>query len=255
MMQFLHKIKWWLVAVLIVTTTVLIVDDLEFEATLFGFATLSLLLVIGVRWILREIRFVNELKNEKAKTELQHLKSQVNPHFFFNMLNNLYGLIDIDSKKAQQLVLKLSDMMRYSIYDGQQELVTIQEEIAYLQNYIELHRMRYKKDIEIQFEIDLQHEDAKITPLLFIILVENAFKHGVENLRKNAFVHIQMRVKKRELRFCIENNFDPSEEERVGGIGLKNLKRRLELSYPEKHDLSLFKNEDVFVSELILSLV
>lgn len=143
---------------LALVTIILVIDDLEFEATLFSFLTLFLLLVIGIRWVLREMRLVNELKNEKAKTELQHLKSQVNPHFFFNMLNNLYGLIDSDSKKAQALVLKLSDMMRYSIYDGQNELVTIQEEISYLQNYIELHRMRYRKEIEIKFEVDLQHE-------------------------------------------------------------------------------------------------
>lgn len=254
-MMFLSRYKWWLVAVLAITTVVFIVDDLEFEATLLSFFTFLLLLVIGARWVFREIRFVNELKNEKSKTELLHLKSQVNPHFFFNMLNNLYGLIESDAKKAQGLVLKLSEMMRYSIYDGQNEFVTIQEEIDYLQNYIALHQMRYRKDIDIKFEIDIQHEHVKITPLLFIILLENAFKHGVENLRENAFVHVEMVVKEKELRFTLENNFDASEGEKEGGIGLKNLKRRLELSYPEKHYLSLFKNEDVFVSELILSLV
>lgn len=254
-MLFLRKYKWLFVILLSIVTMVFVIDDLEFEATMFSFATITLLIIIGVRWIIREIKLVNELKNEKAKTELQHLKSQVNPHFFFNMLNNLYGLIESDSKKAQGLVLKLSDMMRYSIYDGQNEFVTIQEELEYLQNYIELHQMRYRKKIQITFDVDMQNKECKVTPLLFIILLENAFKHGVENLRENAFVKIEMTVKKSEVRFSVENNFDSTQEETKPGIGLKNLKRRLELSYPEKHYLSLFKNEDIYVSELIISLV
>lgn len=254
-MKFLHRYKWLLVIGLSILTIVFVIDNLEFEATLAAFATLVVLLAIGTRWIVREIKFVNELKNEKAKTELQHLKSQVNPHFFFNMLNNLYGLIESDSKKAQGLVLKLSDMMRYSIYDGQNEFVSIQEEIEYLNNYIELHQMRYRKDIQVSFDIDIKNDACKITPLLFIILLENAFKHGVEKLRENAFVRIEMLVKEKEIRFSIENNFDPSQEETKPGIGLKNLKRRLELSYPEKHFLTSFKKENVYVSELIISLL
>jgi len=180
--------------------------------------------------------------------ELVHLQSQVNPHFFFNMLNNLYGLVGTDAKKAQMLILKLSDMMRYSIYEGEKNRVTLTKEIGYLKNYIELHKMRYHKKIDIDF-ISKIEKDHKVMPLLFIILLENAFKHGVENLRKDAFVHIDMSSSVDEVRFNIENNFDKPDSldnlEKITqtGIGLKNLKRRLTLAYPHQHNLSFSVTE------------
>ncbi|WP_282079118.1 sensor histidine kinase [Aquimarina algiphila] len=209
------------------------------------------LFVFLANWIIRQIKSVIRLKNEKAQTELLHLKSQVNPHFFFNMLNNLYGWVEKDSKKAQELILKLSDMMRYSIYEGEKNLVPLDKEISYLKNYIELHKMRYHKKIEIQFDLDIE-EEYKVMPLLFIILLENAFKHGVENLRENAYVHINMIAKKNEIHFIVENNFDNTELNNQPGIGLKNLKRRLELMYPEQHSLSFIIKEDVYKAELTL---
>jgi len=201
-------------------------------------------------WLFKQIRLIIRLKNEKAQTELMHLKSQVNPHFFFNMLNNLYGLVDKDSKKAQELILKLSDMMRYSIYDGQKETVLLSEEITYLQNYIELHKMRYHKTIDVKFKVDIEGNDFQIMPLLFIILLENAFKHGVENLRENAYVHINMKSENNQIFFNIENNFDPTIESEHRGIGLDNLKRRLELVYPKNHTLSFSKTNDVYEAQL-----
>lgn len=201
-------------------------------------------------WLFKQIRSIIRLKNEKAKTELLHLKSQVNPHFFFNMLNNLYGLVDKDSKKAQELILKLSEMMRYSIYDGQKETVLLSEEITYLQNYIELHKMRYHKTIDVKFKIDIEGNDFQIMPLLFIILLENAFKHGVENLRNNAFVHIKMNAKNNEVFFDIENNFDNTITNEQGGIGMNNLKRRLELVYPKSHTLTITKTDTVYKAQL-----
>jgi len=179
-----------------------------------------------------------------------HLQSQVNPHFFFNMLNNLYGWVDKDTQKAKILILKLSDMMRYSIYEGEKETVSLSEEMVYLEHYIELHKMRYHKAIDVQFDYQIKDEDYQIMPLLFIILLENAFKHGVENLRKNAYVHIQMKASNHKVHFEIENNFDPSENAKSGGIGLKNLKRRLELVYPKKHDLSYSTVDNVYKAEL-----
>lgn len=169
-----------------------------------------------------------------------HLKSQVNPHFFFNTLNNLYGLVGQDTEKAQTLILKLSDMMRYSIYEGQNDWVTLADEIAYLDNYMDLHRMRYHKTIDIRFEVDAADRSIQIMPLLFIIMVENAFKHGVEKLRADAFVHIRLKATKQLVDFEIENNFDSEEVEESEGIGLKNLKKRLELVYPNRHELEIF---------------
>jgi len=211
------------------------------------------LIAIGVLWIIRQLLLYYRLKNEVNTTELQHLKSQVNPHFFFNMLNNLYGLVDKDSKKAQELILKLSDMMRYSIYDGQKETVLLSEEIDYLKNYIELHKMRYHKPIDVTFDINVKDEGYKIMPLLFIILLENAFKHGVENLRENAYVYIHLTSENNQVKFSIENNFDATQNNEQTGIGLKNLKRRLELVYPRRHDLSVSKQNDNYKAQLTIS--
>ncbi|NVK08813.1 MAG: histidine kinase [Tenacibaculum sp.] len=201
-------------------------------------------------WLFKQIKSIIRLKNEKTKTELMHLKSQVNPHFFFNMLNNLYGLVDKDAKKAQELILKLSDMMRYSVYDGEKDTVLLSEEIIYLQNYIELHKMRYHKTIDIQFNIDVADNDYKVMPLLFIILLENAFKHGVENLRNNAYVYLNLTAHSNAIHFEIENNFDASEENQDKGIGLQNLKRRLELVYPKNHTLTTSKTDDIYSAKL-----
>ena len=212
-----------------------------------------LLIILGFFWFIKQIISFFRLKNEKAKTELLHLKSQVNPHFFFNTLNNLYGLVGTDTKKAQELILKLSDMMRYSIYEGEKETVTLKEEVEYLKNYIELHKMRYHKEIDVKFEVEIE-DDYKVMPLLFIILVENAFKHGIENLSKDAYVHIDINAKNNRVFFKIENNFDNTLTKEDNGIGLKNLKRRLELVYPKKHTLSFSTKENVYKAKLTLQI-
>jgi len=212
----------------------------------------ALLLILGVFWFTKQLVSFFKLKSEVSKAELQHLKSQVNPHFFFNTLNNLYGLVETDAKKAQELILKLSDMMRYSIYEGEKEVVTLKGEVDYLRNYIELHKMRYHKEIDVEFNCQIE-ENCKVMPLLFIILLENAFKHGVENLRESAFVHINLVAFENKIQFEIENNFDNSENIEEAGIGLKNLKRRLELVYPNKHKLSFSVSENVYKAKLILN--
>jgi len=255
MKKLVRFIPMWLLWTGFVGIGVVIIafNDFFGESELFGipaFLYFILVFFLLIRWIFKQARAVLKLKNEKAKTELLHLKSQVNPHFFFNMLNNLYGLVGKDSEKAQELILKLSDMMRYSIYDGQKETVLLSEEINYLQNYIELHKMRYHKAIDIVFNHEITDNDYKIMPLLYIILLENAFKHGVENLRENAYVYITMTAKNKQVNFGIENNFDNTLEDESGGIGLNNLKRRLELVYPKKHTLSFSKTEDVYKVQL-----
>lgn len=212
----------------------------------------GILLVLGIIWIVSQLKSVLSLKNEKAKTELKHLKSQVNPHFFFNTLNNLYGLVGKDPKKAQNLILKLSDMMRYSIYEGEREFVTLEEEVAYLKNYMELHKMRYHKAIDLEFKEDIKKQGVQIMPLLFILLLENAFKHGVENLREKAFVHVDLVANEKEVHFSVTNNFDAADTPVEKGIGLKNLKRRLELAYPDKHSLSIKKEDDMHTASLSL---
>lgn len=249
----------WMFWLLALGTPVLLVmlDINGYQETLIIIALVYFptMILLTIRWLFRETRSIIQLKNEKTKTELLHLQSQVNPHFFFNMLNNLYGLVGRDSPKAQELILKLSDMMRYSIYEGQKSLVTLEEEIEYLQNYIELHKMRYHKKIDINFHSTVQQEGFKVMPLLFIILLENAFKHGVENLIEKAFVNVYLHTDGRRLHFAVENNFDPDSDPKSSGIGLKNLKRRLELVYKNNYNYSVQVKKNVYRAELSLKIL
>jgi len=227
-------------------------EDSEPTFSFLAFFYFALLAFFGIRWLVGQVKSTLTVKREKTNLELKHLQSQINPHFFFNTLNNLYGLIEKDKDQARQLVLKLSDMMRYSIYEGQQETVTIQEELTYLKKYVELHQMRYHKTIDVKFEQTIENENLEILPLLFINLLENAFKHGVENLRAGAFVHVKLIALDDTVYFKVVNNFDPEELNEQPGIGLENLKRRLALAYPKKHTYSYSKENNIYKAELKL---
>ncbi|MGB6153215.1 MAG: histidine kinase [Pricia sp.] len=212
----------------------------------------GILLTIAVGWVLRQIHKMMRLRNEQTKNEIVQLQNQVSPHFFFNMLNNLYGMVDKDVEKSKSLILKLSDLMRYNIYEGERKRVPLYEEVAYLKNFVELHRMRYHKDIDIRFDTSIEDETLEVMPLLFIILLENAFKHGVENLREEAYVHITLTTEKNHLIFEVENNFDPDELPEQRGIGIKNLNRRLDLAYPKRHKLTLTSHDSIHRAKLEL---
>lgn len=206
----------------------------------------TLLFLLGVGWLVNQLKLLLALKNEKQRTELLHLQNQVNPHFFFNMLNNLYGVVGKDAEKAKSLILKLSELMRYSIYEGSKDEVQLREEIQYLNSFIELNRIRYHKAIDVQFEVHIDEPGWKVMPLMYIVLLENAFKHGVEGLRENSFVHIELRTSEDEIDFKIQNNFDPTQQQEHPGIGIQNLKRRLTIAYPKRHTLQIHKDEFIF---------
>ncbi|MEM9528255.1 MAG: histidine kinase [Bacteroidota bacterium] len=244
---------FWSVAIgLAVMIMVMAIYELEPLVNLLAAAYFFIAFGLSVRWIIRQIRSLINLKKEKAQTELLHLKSQVNPHFFFNMLNNLYGVVEHEPQQAKPLILKLSDMMRYGIYEGQKNFVPLQQEVDYLQNFIELHKMRYHKIIDVQFRHDIQNGEQNVMPLLFIILLENAFKHGIENLRDNAWIRVEMKTDDTTIHFSVANNFDPSLPAAVPGIGLKNLRRRLELAYPGRHNYTFTKEQDQYSAHLSL---
>jgi two-component system, LytTR family, sensor histidine kinase AlgZ len=250
MLSFLKKYS--LPAIAFFYCTLLVMAALmEAYELYFLIAGLFFTALVFVPWLIWQVVLVIRLRHERKKTELLHLKSQVSPHFFFNTLNNLYGLIKSDPEKASELVLKLSDMMRYSIYKAQNETVTLEEEVEYLKNYIELHKMRYHKKIDVDFRVEIT-EGYKVMPLLFIILVENAFKHGVENLRENAFVHLLLTTTDNDIHFEIKNNFDASITPEEPGIGLHNLKRRLSLAYENKHQLKLTQQQGEYLAALSL---
>jgi len=219
-----------------------------FSLIYFAFLTLSI-----TKWIFSQIKSVFTLKRDKVRMEMLHLKSQVNPHFFFNTLNNLYGLVEKKPKEAQSLILKLSELMRYSIYEGQNEWVELEEEVDYLNNYIELHKNRYHKTVKVDFNTKIDDQGYRIMPLLLILLVENAFKHGVEKLRNEAFVNIEIIAKNDRIDFSISNNFDKEEDENEQeGIGISNLKRRLEIGYKKDFNLSISKMDETFKAQLAL---
>ncbi len=205
-------------------------------------------------WMYEQWRWLKTLKAEKGKAELALLKSQINPHFFFNTLNNLYGLVVEKSDQAPDVVLKLSDMMRYTIYDGREELVPVKNEIEYLENYIELHKIRYQKKVEIVFTHEVE-DGLMVAPLLFIILLENSFKHGVEKMRQNAFIHLRMASKGKQLSFTIENGIDETNSRTKKGIGLENLKKRLAYLYPSRHRLLIEESESTYCVQLNLELL
>lgn len=201
------------------------------------------ILILG--WFFKQWKWIKTLESKKVKAELSLLKSQINPHFFFNTLNNLYGLIVEKSDNASSVVLKLSDMMRYTIYMGKEDFVPLKDEIEYLKNYIELHRIRYHKKVDITF--NHSHElDYQIAPLLFIIPLENAFKHGVERLIEDAYIHINLKTGKGIIHFEIENNFGTQEAKNHVGIGLENLKQRLKLLYPNTHKIHIEVKEHIY---------
>lgn len=201
-------------------------------------------------WVFEQWKWLQNLKNEKAKTELSLLRTQINPHFFFNTLNNLYALTIKNSKQAPDVILKLSDMMRYTIYEGEKETVKLLDEIEYLNNYIELHKIRYKKSVEISFNYKDVNHHLTIAPLLYIMLLENSFKHGIDTLTENAFININLYDTNDAIFFVIENNFDPNEINKTKGIGLENLKKRLSLLYNNKHELTIDISNNVYKTTL-----
>lgn len=206
-------------------------------------------------WVYEQWRWLRMLQADKAKAELALLKSQVNPHFFFNTLNNLYGLVVEKSAQAPEVVLKLSDMMRYTIYEGKEERVNLTDEVKYLETYIELHKIRYQKKVDIQFRYDLEKE-LQLAPLLFIILLENAFKHGAESMTENAYIHLDLKTRDNRIFFTIENNYEPrtfNQNQKVG-IGLDNLRQRLTHTYPNRHELRLEKTDTTYTAHLNLFL-
>ena len=178
-----------------------------------------------------------ELEHRRTEAELQNLKSQLNPHFLFNTLNNIYSLIQLDTARAQQAVLDLSRMLRYVLYDSSRPEVPLADEIAFLRDYIELMRIRLPRHVRVYVSLPDTPSQTPVAPLLFISLVENAFKHGVSN-DKASHILIDLHEIEGQLICRIENSLFPKslESDRSGsGIGLPNLVKRLEMIYPGRY--------------------
>lgn len=195
-----------------------------------------------------------ELEKARAEAELQNLKSQLNPHFLFNTLNNIYSLIAINPDRAQFAVHDLSRLLRHVLYDTNQNLVPLDREFTFMKSYIELMSLRLPKSTRLEVSIPEDGHGVLIAPLLFITPVENAFKHGVSN-RQDSFIRIRIEQQTPEWVSCyVENsNFPKNDNDRcVSGIGIQNLQRRLQLLYPGKFVLKTENTEDRFVAQLII---
>ncbi|WP_158850233.1 sensor histidine kinase [Algibacter sp. L1A34] len=199
------------------------------------------------RWVKTEAER-KEAINVKLKSELQHLHYQLQPHFFFNSLNNIYALVDISPDRAKSSIHSLSKLMRYMLYETSVESVLLSKEIDFMKKYIELMKLRISDKTKVNYNFPEEETGITIAPLLFISLIENAFKHGV-SASKESKININMTVDKQTVLFTIENaNFPKKTDDKSGsGIGLVNIEKRLELLYPNKHSFKTFiKNEHFF---------
>ncbi len=198
-----------------------------------------------------------EIENERLTAELRFLKAQINPHFLFNTLNNLYYLAMINSPNTTEVIEKLSQMMRYMLYDSNHPKVSLSKEIEYMKNYISLEKLRLDNQVPINFEIKGNPNEVQIVPLIFITFLENAFKHGVSNNSTNAFVNILIDIDGQKCTYSVDNSKLPTNMENTNeksGIGLQNVNRRLDLSYPNNYDLKVHDDEKAYKIILKLSL-
>jgi len=197
-----------------------------------------------------------ELKTHQLEAELRFLKAQVNPHFLFNALNNIYALSFTESKKAPEMILKLSDMMSYMLYDCKSEKVKLTSEIAYLKNYIDLQQLKKDGEFNIDFKSEGHLSNVMITPMLFIPFFENAFKHGNLSDIKKGWLKSILTVEDKALDFMITNSLSTEEpKSKKGGIGLTNIRKRLALLFPDRHQLDIMKTDEVFSVHLKLHLL
>jgi len=198
-----------------------------------------------------------EKKQEKLESELKMLKSQVQPHFLFNTLNNIYALALKRSENTSDVVLKLSEILSYLLYECEAAEVFLSREVEMINNYISLEKIRYGERLDIEFKTDGNLTGVKIAPHLLLPFIENSFKHGAGKLRKDAYIKIYLEIDKNDLNFTLENNkpqLDTKEEKASHGIGLQNVKRRLELIYPKQHELDIESQSERFVVKLKLIL-
>ena len=198
-----------------------------------------------------------QLEKQNVKSELALLRSQVNPHFLFNSLNTIHSYVNSQHEKASHSIILLSDIMRYMLYEAAKEKITLKQEIDYLKSYIELQSYRMEKRDFVDFQISGVPEDVIIPPMLLTPFVENAFKHGKKRgMEKGIIIQLKI-IDNQKLWFSVTNEIEKIQSLEVRkneGVGLINVKRRLELLYPQKHELSISEKNDKFIVDLKLTL-
>lgn len=227
-------------------------------------SSINLGTVMAIPFILKLVDHVNKVQQneqllvrEKLEAELVFLKNQVQPHFLFNTLNSLYSLILKKSDQSLDVILKLSELLRYMLYETNSKSVDLQKEVDSIKSYLELEKIRYGDRIDLSFNIWGDIGLNQIAPMIILPFIENSFKHSTKGFDGNAWITIDLGIKNNELKLNIENSIPQSgsdQESIIGGIGLQNVKRRLSLIYPENHDLKITANEDSYSVHLNLKL-
>lgn len=217
-----------------------------------GFASGTAIIIKQVRLQLHEKEKEKNLIRQKLETELKFLRNQTHPHFLFNTLNNIYALARKKSDETPEVVMKLSKLLRFMLYESSKASIKIGDEIKILDDYIELERIRHDGRLTINFLREIDSEDEQISPLILLPFVENAFKHGVCENRFESYIHIDMKLENSRLNFNIENTKEQNETNKVNeNIGLKNVKRQLELMYKE---YNILVNSDSFLFKVCLTI-
>jgi LytS/YehU family sensor histidine kinase len=269
-----HLLNLFVIALLITPIKTLIIfflhnNDPQAQATLLKnqiyifFSTFLVGLSSSIYSIFREWlrsqREKQELQKQTLTSELRFLKSQINPHFLFNTLNNLYALTLKKSDLAPEIVLKLSEMMRYMLYECNERRVPLSKEVNYLKNYLELEKLRQGKNIKTNLIVQGEIGSQMIAPLMFIPFVENSFKHGISDSISEGYVNIEILISDQDLQINIVNSkitrLSPPNKIKSGGIGLVNIRRRLNLIYPEEYILDIQDSPNEYRVELGLTLV
>jgi two-component system LytT family sensor kinase len=212
--------------------------------------------VYGLMYFFAESWYKNkqlqqELQKERSTAELAFLRSQLNPHFLFNTLNDIYSLTYQKSEQAPEALLKLSELLRYMLRDGNEDFMPLVQEIQYLETLVKLQLISAKGNAYIQFDAEGMLSEPKVASLLFVSFVENAFKHGVLNDPLNP-VHIHLSAANGTITFSVSNKKNNDQKDKTGGIGLNNVKRRLELMYPGKHQLEITDSDELYNVNLVL---
>jgi sensor histidine kinase YesM len=227
----------------------------EFILVLIFLIISTLLKVMRDSITLQDVELrMKEMEKQKVEAELKALKMQVNPHFFFNTLNSLYSLSLDKSDKAPELILKLSDLMRYVIYESKDDLVAIEKQLEFLQSYVYLERLRSPEYLKVNFNVEGENLDLRVAPLLFIAFIENAFKHGSKDRSMDPFIDIRLDLTRRDRIFLsVKNTVDPGYKSKtMGGVGLANVKKQLELIYAGKYTLDIAETPNGYNVELTI---
>jgi hypothetical protein len=221
----------------------------------FTITASALMLKFGKHWYHKEHRNL-QLQKENTESQLQLLTAQIHPHFLFNTLNNIYSQIQPESKKGAKMVMSLSDLLRYILYEGRKNMVPLKDELDMIREYIQLERIRYGNKLEVHVRMPEDQDNYMIAPLLLLPLVENCFKHGTSHMLRNPWINLDLELKHDTLVMKLMNGKAPVSDDKKGhaGLGLNNVRQRLSLLYGKRHEMQFREEDDVFVVDLRVEL-